>query len=287
MNSGPLLFLGLFATMACSWTGFILAPQLQLGGLTQTNTVVVGDASLSNLSAGPAGRSSCGAEIYRANGCAACHTEMVRPPDLGSDIQRGWGARRSLAEDYLFEQPVMLGSQRIGPDLANFGRRSDTTNGIYLRLYDPRLITPGSVMPPYRFLFENPQDRAFPSPTRSFCPIRTRRRPGLRNCPAPGSPRAGRLFVEPAPGRLPFEAPPPPMLCQKQTPFRPTPFRPTPPSRRQARREMNPDEPKKTVHQNGPEPVAERWTVPMWLIVVFRPPVLLGPAFPGRERRRL
>jgi mono/diheme cytochrome c family protein len=32
---------------------------------------------------------------------------------------------------------------------------------------------------------------------------------------------------------------------------------------------MNPDEPKRTVHQNRPEPVAGRSSVPMWLIVVF------------------
>jgi mono/diheme cytochrome c family protein len=32
---------------------------------------------------------------------------------------------------------------------------------------------------------------------------------------------------------------------------------------------MNADDPRKIVEQDGPEPVAERWTVPMWLIVVF------------------
>jgi mono/diheme cytochrome c family protein len=32
---------------------------------------------------------------------------------------------------------------------------------------------------------------------------------------------------------------------------------------------MNPDEPRKTADENSPEPVAERWTVPIWLIVVF------------------
>jgi mono/diheme cytochrome c family protein len=32
---------------------------------------------------------------------------------------------------------------------------------------------------------------------------------------------------------------------------------------------MNADEPKKTVPQNDPEPVADRWTIPMWLIILF------------------
>jgi cytochrome c oxidase cbb3-type subunit 2 len=87
---------------------------------------------------------------------------MVRPGDLGPDLRRGLGLRRSLAEDYLFEQPVMLGSQRIGPDLSNFGH-SVYTNSIYSRLYDPRLIMASSVMPSYRFLFETRKVGFFPS----------------------------------------------------------------------------------------------------------------------------
>jgi cytochrome c oxidase cbb3-type subunit 2 len=159
MNSGPVLFVGLLAAMACSWTGFVLGPQMQLGDISQTNTVPIGDTLPLTYPVAQPGEAHAGAEVYRANGCAACHTEMVRPNPavyavgFGSDIHRGWGARRSLAEDYLFEQPVMLGTQRIGPDLANFGRRA-VTNYIYVHLYNPRSITPGSLMPPYRFLFE-------------------------------------------------------------------------------------------------------------------------------------
>jgi cytochrome c oxidase cbb3-type subunit 2 len=158
MNSGPLIFVGLLATMACSWTGFVLAPQVQLGGLTQTNSVPVGDAVPQTYPLAQPGLAHAGAEVYRANGCAACHTEMVRPKmahplNLASDLDCGWGARRSLAEDYLFQKPVMLGSQRIGPDLANFARRA-VTSYIYLHLYDPRALTSDSVMPQYHFLFE-------------------------------------------------------------------------------------------------------------------------------------
>ena len=36
---------------------------------------------------------------------------------------RGWGKRRSVARDYLFVERPMLGSLRIGPDLANVGTR--------------------------------------------------------------------------------------------------------------------------------------------------------------------
>ena len=83
MNNGPLLFLGLFAAMACSWLGFVMEPQLQIGNLPQTNTVVVGDASPQTYPLAPSGDAHQGAEIYRANGCAACHTQMVRPAGIG------------------------------------------------------------------------------------------------------------------------------------------------------------------------------------------------------------
>ena len=59
-----------------------------------------------------------------------------------------------MAEDFLFDYPVMLGSQRIGPDLANVGLRQPDANRHLRHLYAPRLEVTGSAMPPYRFLFE-------------------------------------------------------------------------------------------------------------------------------------
>lgn len=221
MNSGPMLFLGLFATMACSWTGFVLAPQLQLGGLPQTNTVVVGDALSQTYPVGQPGEAHAGAEVYRANGCAACHTQMIRPgdrpDDLSADMKRGWGKRRSLAEDYLFDQPVMLGSQRIGPDLANFGRRTDTNdhNGIYLRLYDPRLITPGSIMPSYRYLFETRKIGFFPSTNAILLPDQDAPPPGFEVVPRPEARALAEYLADLRQDSYLYEAPPPPWLWPK------------------------------------------------------------------------
>jgi cbb3-type cytochrome oxidase cytochrome c subunit len=73
---------------------------------------------------------------------------------VGSDIARGWGLARSVAADFLYDQPVMVGSQRIGPDLANVGARLPEADWHYRHLYDPTAAVPKSVMPPYRFLFE-------------------------------------------------------------------------------------------------------------------------------------
>src|SRR5207244_3232131 len=89
----------------------------------------------------------------------------VRVIPTGPDIARGWGKRRSVAEDFLFDQPVMLGSQRIGPDLADVGSRPALTAEWHLlHLYNPQIVVSKSVMPPYRFLFEKRKIGREPSP---------------------------------------------------------------------------------------------------------------------------
>jgi cytochrome c oxidase cbb3-type subunit 2 len=221
MNSGPMLFLGLFATMACSWTGFILAPQLQLGGLTQRDTVVVGDTLSQTYPVAVPGEAHAGAEVYRANGCAACHTQMVRSSvdtnALGPDIRRGWGQRRSLAEDYLFEQPVMLGLLRVGPDLANFGRRADTNSndGLYLHLYDPRMVTENSIMPPFRYLFETHKIGLFPSTNAFVPPDRDAAPPGYEIVPRPEARALAAYLLSLRQDGYLYEAPPPRSLWPK------------------------------------------------------------------------
>ncbi len=72
----------------------------------------------------------------------------------GPDITRGWGSRLSVAADYLYDQPVQLGSLRAGPDLANIGVRAPDARWQLQHLYAPKSITPGSTMPSFKFLFE-------------------------------------------------------------------------------------------------------------------------------------
>jgi cbb3-type cytochrome oxidase cytochrome c subunit len=71
----------------------------------------------------------------------------------GADIERGWGRRMTVAQDYLQDYPVQLGQVRLGPDLANYGARQTNRTEILKHLYNPQLTMPGSIMPPYRFLF--------------------------------------------------------------------------------------------------------------------------------------
>ena len=77
---------------------------------------------------------------------------LIRP--VGPDIHMGWGPRRSVAEDFLYDSPVMPGSVRMGPDLANVGVRLPDENWHLRHLYESRSEVPNSFMPTYKFLFE-------------------------------------------------------------------------------------------------------------------------------------
>src|ERR1700722_79308 len=67
----------------------------------------------------------------------------------------------------------MLGTQRIGPALANIGVRQTNEMELLKHIYDARLVTAKSVMPPYRYLFhvhhlkygEKPSPDALPNLT--------------------------------------------------------------------------------------------------------------------------
>ena len=73
---------------------------------------------------------------------------------VGSDIARGWGLRRSVAQDFAYDLPVQLGTRRAGPDLANVGLRLPDANWHLRHLYAPKADVPDSTMPPYPHLFE-------------------------------------------------------------------------------------------------------------------------------------
>ncbi|MDQ6624038.1 MAG: cbb3-type cytochrome c oxidase subunit II [Verrucomicrobiota bacterium] len=114
------LLLGIFGTFAFSWVGLILIPNAQFGHLEPQMDEDGGDA----YPAPKSGMAERGRKIYVANGCVYCHTQQVRPDYAASDIERKWGDRRSAPRDYIFDRPVLLGKMRMGPDLANIGKRA-------------------------------------------------------------------------------------------------------------------------------------------------------------------
>jgi len=213
MNSGPLLFLGLFITMACSWLSFVMGPVLQLGGMRPTTDIVPGALGQTYPNPEP-GTAHQGAEVYRANGCASCHTQQVRPGDLGPDISRGWGVRRSTGYDYLYDNPVMLGSLRLGPDLANAGHRMDMT-AVLDHLYEPTIITRHSIMPSFPFLFDKHKIAGAPSPDAlkldgAYAPPE-----GYEIIPRPEARALAAYIVSLHQEGYLFEAPPPSQLMSK------------------------------------------------------------------------
>jgi mono/diheme cytochrome c family protein len=91
-----------------------------------------------------------GRELFYSNGCNYCHTQYVRAEDtaMGPVSQGG---------DYHFDNPMVLGSERTGPDLSYLGRKRSEAWDI-AHLADPRQFSPLSIMPSFEFLSE--EDRA-------------------------------------------------------------------------------------------------------------------------------
>ena len=151
----PFLFTGIFATFALAWYGQTILPQMQLGNLQPQVDEDSGDAyPIDNQGIVAQGR-----KVYVSNGCIYCHTQQVRGDQSGSDIERGWGKRRTVARDYIYDNPVVLGVVRNGPDLTNEGLRQFDGKPVeaawhFAHLYNPRDKVPGSIMPSYRYLFE-------------------------------------------------------------------------------------------------------------------------------------
>ncbi|MCS7063263.1 MAG: cbb3-type cytochrome c oxidase subunit II [Methylacidiphilales bacterium] len=164
MNRLPTLFFGIFITFASAWLGLILWPVLFIGHLPPHQ-----DPDTQDILPPPSpGLALIGKRVYEKNGCMYCHTQQIRPETTGSDIARGWGSRRTVPRDYIHDKPVLLGTMRTGPDLTNIGRRWGTDAAAiakhHLHLYAPRLVSPGSIMPPYHFLYETRKIQGSPSP---------------------------------------------------------------------------------------------------------------------------
>ncbi len=139
-----------------------------LGGATAL-MVVVPYMLLKNIEA-PAGLKPytevqlAGRQVYIANGCVYCHSQQPRDIKQAPDALRGWG-RASVAADYAYDTPHLLGTMRTGPDLLNIGARQPSKDWHLGHLYQPRAYTPGSIMPPYPYLFEVRQGQAKPGET--------------------------------------------------------------------------------------------------------------------------
>jgi cytochrome c oxidase cbb3-type subunit I/II len=93
-----------------------------------------------------------GRDIYIREGCVGCHSQMVRP--FRSEVVRydPEDLQYSLSGEYIYDRPFLWGSKRTGPDLHRVGGKySDSWH--YNHMLEPTSTSPGSIMPPYPWLF--------------------------------------------------------------------------------------------------------------------------------------
>jgi cbb3-type cytochrome oxidase cytochrome c subunit len=114
------LILGIFGTFSFSWLGLTVIPNYQIGHLNPQ----MDEEGTDVYPAPKSGMAERGRRVYVANGCFYCHSEQVRADYAAGDIDRKWGERRSAPRDYIFDRPVLLGKERMGPDLSNIGKRA-------------------------------------------------------------------------------------------------------------------------------------------------------------------
>jgi cytochrome c oxidase cbb3-type subunit I/II len=92
-----------------------------------------------------------GRQVYLREGCWYCHSLYVRPV---TGETRRWGPV-SEAGEYAYDVPHLWGTRRIGPDLTRVGLKySDEWH--LAHFWNPRMLSPDSIMAPYRGLFDTP-----------------------------------------------------------------------------------------------------------------------------------
>lgn len=166
MNNLPMVFCGIFCTLAFSWMGLVMTSQIQFGDLEPMSETYALDPETNKPMEGvpaegeplypqkPVGLAEQGKQVYISMGCMYCHSQQVRRKGFGADFERGWGDRQTVARDYIRQERVLLGTMRTGPDLMNIGQRNPSADWHHQHLYNPQTVSTGSTMPPFAFLYE-------------------------------------------------------------------------------------------------------------------------------------
>ncbi len=91
-----------------------------------------------------------GRDLYIREGCVNCHSQMIRP--FRSEVER-YG-EYSKSGEYVYDHPFLWGSKRTGPDLMRVGGKY-SDNWHFNHMWDPQSTSSGSIMPSYKWLFDN------------------------------------------------------------------------------------------------------------------------------------
>lgn len=90
-----------------------------------------------------------GRDIYIAEGCMGCHSQMVRP--FRSETERYGDFSKS--GEFVYDRPFLWGSKRTGPDIHRVGEKY-LDRWHYEHMLEPTSMSPGSIMPAYPWLFK-------------------------------------------------------------------------------------------------------------------------------------
>ncbi|WP_111683891.1 cytochrome-c oxidase, cbb3-type subunit I [Winogradskyella tangerina] len=96
-----------------------------------------------------------GRDLYIREGCVSCHSQMIRP--FRSEVER-YG-EYSKAGEFVYDHPFLWGSKRTGPDLHRVGGKY-LDSWHFKHMYEPQVMSPGSIMPAYQWLIRNELDKS-------------------------------------------------------------------------------------------------------------------------------
>jgi cytochrome c oxidase cbb3-type subunit 2 len=128
----------------------MLAPETRTPSVTRAVRTDLGDVKWVRYDASDyTAVEARGRRVYVREGCWYCHSQYVRPV-AGEELR--WGPL-SEAGEYAWDVPHLFSTRRIGPDLTRVGLKySDDWH--YAHHWDPRLVVPESMMPRFRWLFD-------------------------------------------------------------------------------------------------------------------------------------
>lgn len=215
------LLFGISASFGVAWLFVVVVPYFVMRGEKPIELKEDVDGKDGLYFPKRTGRIANGAQVYAANGCYQCHTQVVRPTDAGNDLFRAdWGGRKddpergdtrreTLSTDFQGESFAQIGVSRIGPDLANLGVRLEARQAkaqellaagksapplagltprewLIHHLYDPSsTATPterhASKCPSFRFLFT--EEKVLGNRSLHAMPFETK--PGVQILPTP------------------------------------------------------------------------------------------------------
>lgn len=127
---------GMLVSFGLAWMCLIAIPVAKMSSLPAVK-MNAEDEDAPYYERKVSGRIKNGAEIYGANGCYYCHTQLIRPTYLGRQIWREDIAgvvnkeedidtrRETSYYDFDGEDFARIGRTRMGPDLSNFGHRAE------------------------------------------------------------------------------------------------------------------------------------------------------------------